>query len=989
MRGVAGDTWADIVIGKPNFETITPYNTVSTRLYLPHGVFIDRTNPSDNKMYVYDAGNSRILGFDVEDCRASESNPWDCEPEIVIGQVDFTTSTCNGDSAFQNYPVLPSPDPSMLCGLDPPQLSISEGGSGASMAVDSEGSLYVTDFFNHRVLKYEDPFGTDQVADEVWGQVDFTQGACNKGMEDPDATSLCFSWGDSNNWTAGVDIDPDGNLWIVDSGNNRVLRFSESDGTIAKTADLVLGQEDFTSSGSGSGLNQLYDPNAVRVTSNGVYVSERFNSRVMFYDGGSLATGMNGEVFGEDFTNPSGVDLDPTEPGRIWIANTGNSILELWDETSETRIRSVGFFDNGNVLGDVTGSIGVDSAGNLYAATGLGDYNNDVLIFDKDNPDQEFPTHLLFTPSGDGNFITQGYMGSSNGVVLTDDQFISPDAGRILFWDTPNGLSDLSTGDLPDGFVGAPDFNTYGGGCCMGIKTDESGHLYTAFTTNGDDLFSINIYELPLTNGESPVKIIRLPLDALGGGEIEFDHPFQGFTGILPAPDGSYLWASLGPQNRTIRIRNPLSENPVVDVILGQTTLSGNECNQGAGQGSPTSSTLCNPGEMGFDQLGNLWLSDSWLEIFGNYRLLRYDASNFPVDNPTLIYATAANQIINNIATWEPAFDLLNRMAIGFNPYYGFNPEIFPGGGYFPALYESPLEEDAVPSEFLSDYYSMAYGSWWDADNNLYMTDHNRGRIMIYFTPLDNPAPVLTEVTPVSTPTFDTSPDYTFNTDRAGTITYGGACSSMTTEAVFGDNTITFVPMSPGTYSDCTIMVTDNNDQDSNILTVNTFTIEAPPPTPTPTPSPTPPPTNPPSPGGSSSGSSSGSSPSAPVCSAWVPVGYPDLFQINRTNTGSATLYFTPVNDYVANYHVVYGFTNGDQQFGLLSAPVTPTTNNGVQSITINDLSPRTTYWFSVAPVNGCAVGNWSNWMEAKGSGNRNSIFYRYLPASVQNLLGL
>ena len=34
--------------------------------------------------------------------------------------------------------------------------------------------------------------------------------------------------------------------------------------------------------------------------------------------------------------------------------------------------------------------------------------------------------------------------------------------------------------------------------------------------------------------------------------------------------------------------------------------------------------------------------------------------------------------------------------------------------------------------------------------------------------------PVLTEITAVTTPTNDTTPDYTFSSSEAGTITYGG-----------------------------------------------------------------------------------------------------------------------------------------------------------------------------------------------------------------------
>jgi len=85
-------------------------------------------------------------------------------------------------------------------------------------------------------------------------------------------------------------------------------------------------------------------------------------------------------------------------------------------------------------------------------------------------------------------------------------------------------------------------------------------------------------------------------------------------------------------------------------------------------------------------------------------------------------------------------------------------------------------------------------------------------------------APVIAEVTAVTTPTNDSTPDYTFSSDEAGTITYGGSCSSSTTSATTGNNTITLVSLSDGTYSNCTIKVTDSVGNESNILTITTFT---------------------------------------------------------------------------------------------------------------------------------------------------------------------
>jgi len=81
----------------------------------------------------------------------------------------------------------------------------------------------------------------------------------------------------------------------------------------------------------------------------------------------------------------------------------------------------------------------------------------------------------------------------------------------------------------------------------------------------------------------------------------------------------------------------------------------------------------------------------------------------------------------------------------------------------------------------------------------------------------------LTEVTAITTPTTDTTPDYTFSSTGSGAITYGGSCSSSTTIATTGNNTITLVSLSEDTYSDCTITVTDSAGNVSNTLTITSF----------------------------------------------------------------------------------------------------------------------------------------------------------------------
>lgn len=94
----------------------------------------------------------------------------------------------------------------------------------------------------------------------------------------------------------------------------------------------------------------------------------------------------------------------------------------------------------------------------------------------------------------------------------------------------------------------------------------------------------------------------------------------------------------------------------------------------------------------------------------------------------------------------------------------------------------------------------------------------------------DTTKPTLSETTVVPTPDSDRTPNYTFITDELGTITYGGACSSATTAASVGSNTITFDQLGFGTHSNCTITVTDASGNASDPLAITPFEVAVGPP---------------------------------------------------------------------------------------------------------------------------------------------------------------
>lgn len=754
-RGISGDFWADIIIGKPNFSEVVPNTVVSNKLFLPHSIIVDRS-VSPNRLYIYDGGNSRILGIsDINRCvnQAPNCTVSKEQGDIVIGQPNFNSATCNGDSGFQNYPNRAPASASSFCSIPEKQLSIVEHSTGSSMHVDSQGNLYLNDMDNHRVLKYNNPFTTDTIADDVWGQNDFTGNECNKGKADPDATSLCTNWSGNNNWIAGVEVDTAGNLWVTDSSNNRVLRFPSG----SHTADLVLGQPNFTSKTSGNELNQLFAPAAVRVNNKGwAYVADYNNHRVMVYE--NPVTGASGRVFASQissipFKYPEGIDLDPTQPGKIWIAQRGYNNVELWDEETQTLQKTLGVKNSGNILNNTSGSIGIDSSGNYYVAVPYGNYGDEIVYYQSSGP-YDYPTKKLFDGRNVFNLRTGAGLTSGGSIALYQDstttQLIVLDVARILFW---NDLNSLSNGKAADGVLelSANDFSGISpSGGFTWIKASKK-HLYAGRGKHNLPV-RIETYDLPLISGQKPnPTYLSFPFNVLGGGQIDTNNPYAGFSGLSPAEDDSFLWVSDASTNRVFRIRNPLT-NPVVDVILGQKDNTGILCNQGRSTrldgGWPridaTPSTLCLPGELSFDRLGNLYVSDHSLEIQGNMRLVVFKKDLFPVNNTQVIYAPEASKIFPDIATWEPAFDLNNRMVVGFNHYWAANPK----EGWFPAIYNDPLGSSTTPSFFLNDYFSMASSAVFDENNNLYIGDGPRGRVLIYKNPLDNSVP-----TPTTSPT--------------------------------------------------------------------------------------------------------------------------------------------------------------------------------------------------------------------------------------------
>ena len=791
VRGVAGDLWADVIIGKPDFTQVAPKSVVPFKVNNPTGVIVDRS-VEPGRAYVWDSGNSRILGIDLAKCYEG-SGP--CSADIVIGQPSgYDHAACNVDNGLQRFPVRARPTAATLCGIPDHSLSPWEAYSFVSMTVDGNGSLYVPDSFNHRVLKYDTPFDSDIVADQVWGQADFSGMVCNRGdLHNPTAESLCFHSNSVrftlNRYGPGVEVDTQGNLWVADVGNNRVLRFPMSlvTGEIGKRADLVLGQTNFSSAQPGTSLTKLHAPSAVRFDSNGqLYVADTANDRVLVYSP-PFRNGQHAAMtFGSQFHHPSSLEIDPLGRG-VWVVDAGNKMIELWDNQGTSVLHvlwkdsyrpdrrcdpsldpSLTGVPSRAYLCFIGGSIGIDSSGRVLVPV----YHDAADVFrfpstreQTSNHESSNPDRRLFFPPFEDNFRDSKGIHSARGLATWQDQLIVSDMKRLMFW---NGLDSLSNGQPADGVIGDEFAVGEWQFCCGRVKVDSAGRLWV-LSFQGTHF--LDVYQLPLTEYSVPIHTIwkqEAEFSVLGTDErITLG---SGIHGIAPVNRGEFLWLSDTDNHRVIRIRDPLND-PVVDLILGQDDAAGSKCNQGRPSGAALDE-LCYPSALTIDRFGNLFVSDHALEINGNLRLLVFSPESTPVTNTETTFAPPATKVFKRAAvgvteqwasrweqsavvqrhgrtfwaaaTWEPAFDSTNRMVVGYNGYVG--PR-------FVGVYDDPLGPDELPNSFLYDFGSMPYTATFDDNDNLYVGDINRGRVLVYHNPFGNPPSPPTEV-----PSHDPAP---------------------------------------------------------------------------------------------------------------------------------------------------------------------------------------------------------------------------------------
>jgi len=284
---------AEAILGQSDFTSSTLRVLGQSSVNKPYGLAIS----TSGTLFVVDQLDAhRILRFDNVNAKANGANA-----DGVLGQPDFTTGTWNYG--------LGGSTPSSR-GLESP----------ISIALDAAGNLYVVDQGNSRVLRFNNAASktNGDSADAVLGQTDFA----SKTFGDHTEPVLCSAR------RRGGCI-----LYVADGSNNRVLRFNNAAlKANGANADGVLGQGTFVTSVTGAGANQMSNPTSVAVDNNGnLYVGDRGNSRVLiFLNAGAKSNGASADIvfgkaaFGDGSTSTTATAATISYPYSLAVDQNNN-----------------------------------------------------------------------------------------------------------------------------------------------------------------------------------------------------------------------------------------------------------------------------------------------------------------------------------------------------------------------------------------------------------------------------------------------------------------------------------------------------------------------------------------------------------------------------------------------------------------------------------------------------------------------------------------
>ncbi len=288
------------------------------------------------------------------------------------------------------------------------------------------------------------------------------------------------------NLPKGITTDGQGNVFVVDSWNNRIQKFTSSGTFITKWGSWGIGDGEFSR------------PDGIAIDGQGnVFVVDELNNRIQkFTSSGTFITkwGSKGSGDGE-FYSPRGIATDGQ--GNVYVADTHNDRIQKFTSSGTFITKWGGSEGSGDGELNNPQGITIDGQGNVYVADSI---NNRIQKF-----------------SSSGTFITK--WGGSEGI--DDGEFYIPDGiatdgqGNVYVVDSWNDriqkFSSSGTFITKWGSKGSGDGEFYSP---QGIAIDGQGNVYVVDSSNRR-IQKFSSSGTFITKSESK-----------GGGDGEFNFPY-------------------------------------------------------------------------------------------------------------------------------------------------------------------------------------------------------------------------------------------------------------------------------------------------------------------------------------------------------------------------------------------------------------------------------------------------------------------------------
>ncbi len=462
--------------------------------------------------------------------------------------------------------------------------------------MDAAGNLYIADTGNGRIRKVTPAGAIATIAGSIPGY---------SGDNGP-AISAQLSF------PAKAVAAPNGDVYIVDSGNNRIRRVTP-DGTISTAAGT--GQPGFSGDGGPATAAEMRYPRDIAIDRNGaILVLDTGNARIRrFTPGGNITTVAGSGVLGFYGDTLPAIQAQLASPWGIAVDGSGNILIA---DALNDRIRRIGPDGTINTIAGINGSgfqgdngpaiyarlnrpygVASDSAGNIYIADTL---NQRVRKLSASG--------TITTIAGTGATGFSGDNGPAISAQLNMPESVAVDAaGNVYVADTANHrVRKISSQGIITTIAGSDTAAGDGGPAAnallfepSGVAFDASGALYIADTFNN--------------------RVRKIASDGIittfaGTGSPGYSGDNRSATQAqLNQPNGLSFdnAGNLYIADTANNVVRRVNASGTITTVAGAGTLG----NTGDG-GPATSATLFNPTDVVVDRNGNLYIADS-----GNNRI--------------------------------------------------------------------------------------------------------------------------------------------------------------------------------------------------------------------------------------------------------------------------------------------------------------------------------------------------------------------------------